>query len=73
MVRAKFECTNVSRGVDSSSITLCPVVGGSKENAEFYRWTPGGSISIEIVRHETAQHFVPGKQYYVDFTEVKEA
>jgi hypothetical protein len=74
MVRAKFTVTSIeSNGAaDSdnmgSTITLLPVTGGSKENDNFYRWTPGGSIVLSTINPEAAIQFEPGKTFYVDFT-----
>lgn len=74
MVRAKFTCTKIeSNGATNPSdkgatIILYPVVGGSAENESFYRWTPGGSISLSTVNESAAAQFEEGKAYYVDFT-----
>lgn len=67
-VRAKFKCTSITHGEDSSSVVLSPVTNGSEENKTFYKWTPGGSIGLNILSKETAENFEPGKEYYVDFT-----
>ena len=45
-----------------------PVVSGSKENEEFFRWTPGANIFIYTVNNEVAANFELGKEYYLDFT-----
>jgi len=70
MVRAKFYCTEVQPQSDQDgySINLSPVISGSAENKEFYKWTPGGSISLSIVNKAAALQFEVGKNYYVDFT-----
>ena len=74
MVRAKFTCTAIEdNGAKSpedkgSTITLLPVTGGSKENDEFYKWTPGGQVLLSTVNESAAAQFEVGKQYYVDFT-----
>ena len=72
MVRAKFRVEaitpgNITDGV-GKSITLTPVTTGSKENEEFYRWTPGGNILLSTVNEAAASQFEIGKEYYVDFT-----
>lgn len=67
-IRAKFECLSVNNMKDGSLITLVPVVSGSPENEQFFKWTPAGKIETSVVSSETAKQFEPGKQYYVDFT-----
>ena len=73
--RAKFECYSVSkmngRGYSGSpefvyEATLRAVYGNSEENKTFFAATPTGEIKLGTVRED---HFVPGKSYYVDFTE----
>lgn len=74
MVRAKFRCTGkvhnqaTSEQDEGYSISLTPVVGGSKENEEFYKWTPGGSVLLSTVNPAAAEKFEEGKEFYVDFT-----
>lgn len=72
MVRAKFKVTGKERiqeGDDGMTIQLHPVYTGSLENQEFYKWTPGGNISMSTVNAKAAEYFVVGREYYVDFTE----
>lgn len=71
VVRAKFKVDainpgNITDGV-GKSITLSPVTTGSKENEEFYRWTPGGNILLSTVNETAAAQFEVGKEFYVDF------
>lgn len=67
-VRAKFQCNNVEANGEGFNVSLSPVVSGSPENEQFYKMTPGGSISMSTVNAEAAKAFEVGKQYYVDFT-----
>lgn len=67
-VRAKFKVDAVTKSADQASVTLSPVFNGSDENKKFFKYTPGGKIEMQIVSHETADTFVPGAEYYVDFT-----
>ena len=46
------------------------VTGGNDENNRFFASTPGGSISLYAVRDD---QFVPGKEYYLDFTPAEPA
>lgn len=74
-IRAKFRVAEVTcrdRGPHAEaqiSIKLLPVgPEGSPENAQFYRWTPGGAIELAVVQPETAAQFGLGQEFYVDFT-----
>lgn len=68
-VRAKFRCESVTKTANSAaSVTLSPVTNGSPENDSFYKWTPGGCIALQTINESAADQFVPGKDYYVDFT-----
>ncbi len=67
-VRAKFKCVSVLRSKDYATVLLEPVVSGSKENESFYRWTPGGKVELSTINHDAANQFIPGCDYYLDFT-----
>ena len=73
-VRAKFKCMDKSKpdGEGCSTIRLEPVYCGSEENKQFFRWTPGGQISLSIINPSAAEQFEVGKEYYVDFTAAPE-
>lgn len=64
MVRAKFTCTGNTNGV----VTMQPVFSGSEENKTFWKYTPGGSITLSITNPDAVNQFEVGKEYYVDFT-----
>lgn len=71
MVRAKFHCVSNEKTSSTDEagyiIKLFPVASGSKENEQFYKWTPAGSIDLNIVNEGAAVAFEVGKEYYVDF------
>lgn len=67
-VRAKFTVTEVALTTAGSRVRMMPVTGTSDENKSFFKWTPSGQLDMGIVAPETAAAFVPGKEYYVDFT-----
>lgn len=75
LVRAKFYVSSVGPGsitsdgetTEGKTIVLSPVTSGSKENEEFYKMTPGGSIQLSTINDEAAAQFIPGKEYYVEF------
>lgn len=70
-VRAKFKVESITENVSGYSVYLFPVTSGSKENEQFYKWTPGGKIELTTVNKDAGKQFVPGKEYYVDFTLVE--
>ena len=68
-VRAKFKVQNVTESEGGlKSALLSPVTSGSKENEEFYKWTPGGQINLSTMNPAAAAQFVPGRVFYVDIT-----
>lgn len=68
-VRAKFKVLQVTESEGGmKTVRLHPVTSGSPENAEFYKYTPGGSIDLSTLNPAAASQFVPGKSFYVDFT-----
>ena len=75
VTRAKFKVTERTErpGSDKSlwTVKLSPVVSSvnNAENAMFYLFTPGGSITLETISAAAATALVPGKSFYVDFTE----
>jgi hypothetical protein len=67
MTRAKFVCDEVATTIHGRTIRMFPVTSGSEENKEFFKWTPSGKLEMGIVNPDV--EFVPGKEYYLDFTE----
>lgn len=67
-VRAKFK-VHMKNDTEGSGTTvyLVPVVGGSSENEQFYKYTPGGQIQLSTINDGAAAEFEVGKEYYVDF------
>ena len=78
--RAKFICNGITQRVlhpgsekpfvyDAEFYAVSPSKPlGDEENRSFWDATPSGSIKLSTIR---ADHFVPGKNYYVDFSEVE--
>lgn len=77
MVRAKFYVgsnvpNNATREEDKgNTITLYAVTSGSKENEEFYKWTPSGNIILSTINPNAAEQFEVGREFYVDFTKIE--
>lgn len=67
-VRAKFKVESITHNEHGAHVKLKPVFNGSKENESFYRYTPGGQIELSTVNAVAAEEFVPGEEFYVDFT-----
>lgn len=68
-VRAKFRVQSITEAEGGlKSATLVPVTTGSEENKEFFKWTPAGQIQLGTINPAAAAQFVPGREFYVDFT-----
>ena len=78
-VRAKFRSYAVKHtlqqdgSVYSVDVTLGAVTGGSEENKAFWKSTPSGQITLTITNPDAYAQFLPGMEFYVDFTEVQVA
>lgn len=84
MIRAKFRLTEWKnseggRRVDGkyescilASLVFIPVGDDSPENKQFWEATPSGRIELGVVNPEAVEEFELLKEYYVDFTEVKD-
>jgi hypothetical protein len=76
-VRAKMWCARATKenygpvgdSVEGWSVVLVPVMEGSAENKEFFRWTPGGQVQLGVLNPAAGKQFVEGHEYYVDFTD----
>ena len=70
-VRCKFKCTEVTKreawsGSDGPfhyDATFHAVTGGSEDNESFFAATPSGELKVSTLK---ADHFEPGKEYFVD-------
>lgn len=49
----------------SKSIQASPVINGSEENKEFFKWTPSGNIEFFCLNPEVDMK--PGEEYFVEF------
>jgi hypothetical protein len=70
-VRAKFVCNGVKESpeYEQKLISLSPVISGSEENKSFAKYTPAGSVSLNISNEtQAANFFEEGKEYYIDFS-----
>lgn len=70
-VRAKMTCNSVTKSIhwgDKSkhlyTAEFSAVSSGSEENDSFFEATPSGSVKLGTFKED---HFVVGKDYYLDF------
>lgn len=70
--RCKFKCMHVEElGSESAphfQSKFEAVINGSDENAEFFRWTPSGSLNLGVHRENV---FEVGKEYFLDISEAE--
>lgn len=71
-VRAKFKVDSITDYGQQKDIRMSPVHSGSEENKAFWKWTPSGSLVLGTINEEAAKQFVPGKEFYIDFTSAGE-
>lgn len=68
-VRCKFRCISRTEHENKTfDVHFVPVTNGNDENKRYWRWTPGGELSIRTVNERAAFAFEVGKDYYLDFT-----
>lgn len=73
--RAKFQCNWVKDHGNNTKIVQLGVVYSKvdgTEDRDFTKATPSGHIEMQIDNPAAAVQFVPGRQYYVDFTDAGE-
>ncbi len=72
MVRSKFTCSETKdHGNGMHSASFSPVYSSEEgsENKKFWDATPSGKLEMS---YTTGQHFIAGKTYYLDISEVEE-
>lgn len=67
-VRAKFKVSSKTEFESGKKVELYAVHSGSKENEEFFKYTPSARIELQTINEEAANKFNVGKEYYVDFS-----
>ena len=77
MVRAKFRCIDKHEQASGETTVKLDVVivnnSGQydKENEEFFKYTPYGSLNMGILNEKASTEFEIGKEYYIDFTKIE--
>jgi antitoxin component YwqK of YwqJK toxin-antitoxin module len=72
MVRAKFRLEEKTYYPNGGKLVFQPVVDGSQENKEFFKYTPSGKIEMQVVSDKVLDMMKPGEEYYIDFTPASE-
>lgn len=69
-VRAKFKVWNADQSKDGQSerVMMMPVTDDSPENKAWSQATPAGQLNMTITNPECFGKFVPGAEYYLDFS-----
>ncbi len=71
-VRAKFHCTKIEDFDGGKTVKMIAVVGEAGEDAEFQKYTPAGSLEMQISDDTPAVHYFESeKDYYIDITKVQ--
>jgi hypothetical protein len=82
MIRAKMKVdavtqTGDSSGVTQETVTLSAVHPAQPKEGEtekedpnklWSKWTPSANVSISVTNPECFGKFIPGKEYFVDFS-----
>ncbi|GEM_PF-4980822 len=68
-----MKCVEVEAQETFHNITLLAVTDNSPENKTFSLATPAASASLSITNPDAFGAFLPGKEYYVDFSEAPAA
>lgn len=76
MVTAKFKTVsneqNATVNPEGATVTMFPVVGGSPENDNFYKLTPGGNVMLSTINLSAAEQFVVGEEKFIVFMSPEE-
>jgi hypothetical protein len=72
-VRAKFQVTQISQSTawgngphETSEVTMNAVSG--EANKTWSKWTPGGTLKMQINNPEALNQFKIGEFYFLDFS-----
>jgi hypothetical protein len=71
-MRAKFLVESVTNHAGGgNTVNLRPVHANCVENLSFWQATPSGKLEMYINNPNAANFFLPGAEYYIDFTQVQ--
>lgn len=74
-VRAKMSVQSILVEANSDKVEMQAVMGGGndKEDNSYSKYTPSGSLKLQVDNENVRGWFKAGKRYYIDITEVPEA
>ena len=71
-MRAKFKCESVNNFEHGQEVSLSAVQSSeNQEDQDFNKYTPSGTHTMMIDNPDARDYFIPGKKYYLDFTEAE--
>jgi hypothetical protein len=68
--KMKIESKEPVVGGEGFTVVARPVVGGSPENDSFYKWTPGGQLTLSTINDAVASQLEVGQEVYLDVTPI---
>lgn len=74
MIRAKFKVDEVvtDEVCDGFTVRMSPVIDGSEENKNFWKYTPGGFFEMLVDNPDLKGTFEEGQEYYIDLSLAKQ-
>ena len=78
-VRAKFWITGIEHHVRhqatevNATVKMAAVYANDEINKSWSKYTPSGTIQMQITNPGALEQFEVGKEYYIDFTPVDAA
>lgn len=67
-VRAKFFVQSVEHHASGQAVIKLGAVCRGEDNKEWSKYTPAGNITMTVLNELATEQFVPGEEFYVDFT-----
>ena len=67
-MRAKYKIDLVTIYEGGETLKLLAVTNGTKEDNTFSKFTPYGTMEINVSNEALLGKFKPGQKYYIDFT-----
>jgi hypothetical protein len=67
-MRCKFRLEKLTKTMSGYEVTFLPVVGGSRENDSFFKYTPYGEMKVGLVNETVAEKLEVGREYYLDLS-----
>ena len=68
-MKCKFKLIEKKETEAGITLMFIPANSGSPENEQYFKYTPFGQIQIGTINKDYANTFIPGKEYYVEFTD----